>query len=354
MRCHLATAVTVGSPTPLNPFRSAIKFVTEPLSDGLYLTDHLIAGATASAAAVTALHPMDTLKTTIQKAVISTSATSATSATIAATKPSLNLFSALVLTLRTGGVSSLYKGLSPSLLGQVPAGAIKFAAYESLTQLSKSFFPKFGHTAMNDYLCAALAFISCSVILVPGELIKQRLQANIYPTMNNALKSILKTSPKHLYTGYCATLVRDVPYTMLEFGLYAQLKRLGRSILAKQKLTATEELMLGGVAGGLTGFLTTPLDLAKTRLMTQGSVGGVQEYKGIVDCLIKVGKKEGINGLFKGSIARVIWLIPFTAVYFGVHEATKRSLLSRKQLISSSAINNTEKENSPKIIKKKK
>lgn len=336
MRCHLATAVTIDTPSPMNPLRKAARFLSEPLSDGLYLTDHLIAGATASAAAVSALHPMDTLKTVIQRAASATG-TGAT-ATSVSTTGSLNAFSALVLTLRSGGPQALYKGLSPSLAGQVPAGAVKFAAYESLTQIAYSISPKLQSNALCDYTCAALAFVACSVVLVPGELLKQRLQAGAYPSFGTAFKDMIKQGVrKGLYTGYRATLVRDVPYTMLEFGLYAQLKRAMRNALGnKRKLTAPEELMLGGLAGGLTGFLTTPLDLAKTRLMTQsmGSPGVAKEYSGIVDCLVKVAKTEGLPGLFKGSAARVIWLVPFTALYFGVHESTKRVLLMRKPAVT--------------------
>lgn len=299
-----------------------------------------MAGAVASAAAVAALHPMDTLKTVIQKAA-STSSTPATSAsgistaiTTASPPQSLNSVSALLSTLRSGGVPALYRGLTPNLIGQVPAGAVKFAAYESLTQMARSFSPRFGQSAACEYVCAALAFTVCSVVLVPGELLKQRLQAGVYPSMSSAITNMIRREGvRTMYTGYRATLARDIPYTMLEFGLYAQFKRVLRAMLAKDSLTSGQELAVGGLAGGCTGFLTTPLDLAKTKLMTQGT-GAAKQYSGIIDVLVKVGKTEGVQGLFKGSTARVVWLIPFTAVYFGVHEATKRSLRSRKQNVS--------------------
>lgn len=347
MRCHLATAVTIDTPRPpQNPVRSIVNFVSKPLADGLLLTDHLVAGAVASAAAVAALHPMDTLKTVIQKAASTTTTTTATTMTTtasAAAPQSLNAVSALFVTLRSGGVPALYRGLAPNLIGQVPAGAVKFAAYESLTQLARTFAPRFGNSSASDYVCAALAFTVCSVVLVPGELLKQRLQAGVYPSMTSAVSNMIRREGlRTMYTGYKATLARDIPYTMLEFGLYAQLKRGVRAMLTAAataagkedkslSLTSSQELALGGVAGGCTGFLTTPLDVAKTKLMTQGGVGKMREYSGIVDVLVKVGRQEGLQGLFKGSTARVVWLIPFTAVYFGVHEATKRSLRARKQ-----------------------
>ncbi|CAN8075499.1 unnamed protein product [Agarophyton chilense] len=260
---------------------------------------------------------MDTVKTVVQ----------------AASKSSLKVgtFNALSSTLRTGGLPALYKGLGISLGGQVPAGAIKFAAFETLTQFFANSSASGTNGPVVDFSCGALAFIVCSVVLVPAELMKQRLQAGLYPGFVSGIRTILKKEgAKALYTGYGATLLRDVPYTMLEFGLYSQFKKIFRAAVNRPKLTPQEEIALGGIAGGCTGFLTTPLDLAKTRLMTQVSSGSQRQYKGVVDVLLKVLKAEGPSGLFKGSTARVVWLIPFTAVFFGVHEATKRALLNRK------------------------
>lgn len=331
MRCHLATAVTVQTPMAVNPIDAIVRFVTRPLSDGLMLTDHLIAGAVASAGAVAAMHPLDTLKTLIQK-----SSTVAATSTVGApgSTASTNALGMLFTTLRTKGLGAFYKGLLPNLASQVPSGAIKFAAYESFTQLSSKLFPDMRGSALVDYTCAALAFVVCSITLVPGELVKQRLQAGVYPNMASALVNIVRNEgPRALYTGYAATLIRDVPYTMLEFGLYAQFKRTFR-LYKREKLTSGEELALGGLAGGCTGFLTTPIDLAKTRLMTQAAGPG-RQYSGVFDVLTKVARNEGLPALFKGSVPRVVWLIPFTALYFGIHEAAKRKLFSRRVILKS-------------------
>ena len=41
-------------------------------------------------------------------------------------------------------------------------------------------------------------------------------------------------------------------------------------------------------------------------------------------------KENGISGLYVGSLARVTWLLPFTTIYLGVYEFSKRALLKRK------------------------
>mmetsp|Transcript_7810 Transcript_7810/g.34790 ORF Transcript_7810/g.34790 Transcript_7810/m.34790 type:complete len:82 (+) Transcript_7810:129-374(+) len=45
--------------------------------------------------------------------------------------------------------------------------------------------------------------------------------------------------------------------------------------------------------------------------------------------MIDITRKEGFAANFRGSSARVLWLVPFTAIYFGVHEKSKRMLLKR-------------------------
>lgn len=342
MRCHLATAVTIQTPKYSNPADALIRFVTKPFADGLMLTDHLIAGSLAAAGAVAVMHPMDTVKTLIQKTATVTA--TVTAGGTRATTSSTNIIGALLDTFRSQGIGAFYKGISPSLVSQVPSSAIKFTAYEAFSQLGRRYFPQFNGSGIIDYTCAALAFFACSVTLIPGELLKQRLQAGVFPNMATAfINTIRNEGFRALYTGYAATLIRDVPYTMLEFGLYAQFKRTFRLVSQKKELTPGEEVLLGGAAGGCTGFLTTPLDLAKTRLMTQ-PVGKVRQYNGVIDTLVKIAKNEGFPSLFKGSIPRVVWLVPFTALYFGIHEATKRSLLSRRMSLLASQGGQVEKD----------
>lgn len=58
----------------------------------------------------------------------------------------------------------------------------QFATYEAGKKLVAPLLPPAMH-AYSHFVCAAGAFVSCSVVMVPGELLKQRLQVrSVFPT----------------------------------------------------------------------------------------------------------------------------------------------------------------------------
>jgi Mitochondrial carrier protein len=75
--------------------------------------------------------------------------------------------------------------------------------------------------------------------------------------------------------------VRDVPYTMLELGLYENLKALCRNIRKIDVLSQQDELICAAITGGITSVLTTPLDLVKTKLMVQVGHNSLLFYRHI-------------------------------------------------------------------------
>lgn len=167
-----------------------------------------------------------------------------------------------------------------------------------------------------------------SVALVPGELLKQRLQMGQIQSVRQGVKQIFKTEGiLGFYAGYSGVCLRDIPYTMLELGIYDNFKSMylkfkNRNSKKGQELKTTQmdEILAAAVSGGITGFLTAPFDNIKTKLMVD--VG----YNGFFDCVTKTVNSGGISALFAGSAARVAWLLPFTAIYLPVYEIIKRRM----------------------------
>jgi len=98
--------------------------------------------------------------------------------------------------------------------------------------------------------------------------VKQRAQA--YNTSSVAVlrETIAKSGFGGLYRGYTSTLMREIPFSIVQFPLWEYLK----SCWANWKgspILAYQSMICGSVAGGLSAFVTTPLDVAKTNIMLQ-------------------------------------------------------------------------------------
>ncbi len=200
-------------------------------------------------------------------------------------------------------------------------------SYEALKKWIKKEVPE-EHYGKALYIAAAAAFLASSIVLVPGELLKQRLQMGQISSLREGIPKILKNDGiLGFYAGYSGVCLRDIPYTMLELGIYDNLKDMvikfrNRNAAKGEESPGgqVEELVAALISGGITAFLTSPLDNIKTKLMVGTG------YNGFFDCMFKTAKTNGIGALFAGSAARVAWLMPFTAIYLPAYEMVKRQI----------------------------
>ena len=274
--------------------------------------DLCLCGAFATAFGDFVMHPVDTIKVMQQTATTT-----------------MSMLACAKQILVKSGPAGFYTGVVPYMIADGLSGAIKFASFEISKVFVQARVPVQFHP-LTQFVCAAGAMIACSVVMIPGEVIKTRMQAGVATSLIGGITQTLKDSGiGGLFAGYYATLVRDIPYTMLELGLYENIKTIIRKYYKTEQLSQKDELFAAAVTGGITGFITTPLDLVKTKLMVQtsGAAGG---YGGVIDALTSIYKQGGIEALFVGSSARVAWLLPFTTIYLGVYEISKRKILEIK------------------------
>eukprot|EP00953_Heterococcus_sp_UTEX-ZZ885_P024613 13455-Heterococcus_DN1.PRE.1 len=85
--------------------------------------------------------------------------------------------------------------------------------------------------------------------------------------------------------------------------------------------------LCGSVAGGIAAAITTPLDVVKTRLMTQAA--GSAQYSGVADCLRQVIRDEGAAALWTGVVPRMTSIAFGGAIFFGAYEYAKAALEAR-------------------------
>ncbi|XP_076905927.1 S-adenosylmethionine carrier 1, chloroplastic/mitochondrial-like isoform X3 [Bidens hawaiensis] len=234
------------------------------------LLDGAIAGAAAGVVVESALYPLDTIKTRLQ-------------------------------TVRGGGqivLKGLYSGLLGNLAGVLPASAIFIGVYEPTKQKLLKICPE-NLSALAHLTAGAVGGAASSIIRVPTE-------------------------------GYNSFLLRDLPFDAIQFCIYEQL-RIGYKLAAKRDLSDPENAVIGAFAGAITGAVTTPLDVIKTRLMVQGSAN---QYRSISHCVGTILKEEGPSAFLKGIGPRVMWIGIGGSIFFGVLERTKQLLAANKSSYS--------------------
>lgn len=127
-----------------------------------------------------------------------------------------------------------------------------------------------------------LADFAASIVYVPSEVLKTRLQLQgrynnpfyysgyNYRSTWDATRTIAKTEGLGaLYSGYKATIVRDLPFSAFQFAFYEQERRFAMQWAGTQDIGLGLEIATAASAGAAAGILTCPLDVVKTRTQTQ-------------------------------------------------------------------------------------
>lgn len=125
----------------------------------LTILELCLCGAFASAIGDFVMHPVDTIKVFQQTS-----------------KTGVSLLAAVSEIWTKGGLFGFYPGVGAYVFTDSISGAIKFAVFEITKAFTEARVPSQFHP-FTKFICAAGAMIACSVALVPGEVIKVRLQS---------------------------------------------------------------------------------------------------------------------------------------------------------------------------------
>uniref|UniRef100_A0A4W2EP15 ADP/ATP translocase n=1 Tax=Bos indicus x Bos taurus TaxID=30522 RepID=A0A4W2EP15_BOBOX len=94
-------------------------------------------------------------------------------------------------------------------------------------------------------------------------------------------------------------------------------------------------LASGGAAGATSLCFVYPLDFARTRLAADVGKGAAQrEFTGLGNCITKIFKSDGLRGLYQGFnvSVQVQGIIIYRAAYFGVYDTAKGMLPDPKNV----------------------
>ncbi|KAG7943007.1 hypothetical protein I3843_15G017400 [Carya illinoinensis] len=276
-------------------------------------------GGIAGAFTYVCLHPLDTIKTKLQ--------------TKGASQIYANTFDAIVKTFQTKGILGFYSGVSAVIVGSTASSAVYFGTCE----LGKSILGGFDRypSVLIPPTAGAMGNIVSSAIMVPKELITQRMQAGAKGRSWEVLLRILeKDGVLGLYAGYSATLVRNLPAGVLSYSSFEYLKAAVLRSTSETHLEPIQSVCCGALAGAISASITTPLDVVKTRLMTQlhgeaANKVATAMYKGVTGTVKQILKEEGWVGLTRGMGPRVVHSACFSALGYFAFETARLAVLQQ-------------------------
>jgi len=259
----------------------------------------LIAGGCAGTTVDVALHPLDTLRTRIQ---------------------SQEGF------WKAGGFKGTYKGIGSAALGSAPGAAAFFSTYETMKQVIKSNSGGKEHWT-HHALASSCGEVAACLFRVPTAVVTQNMQVGAYDSFTQAVSTTYgRGGFGGFYVGYTTTVMREIPFAFIQFPLYEGLKK-GWAGLQGEATSPNQGATCGSIAGAIASGITTPLDVAKTRIMLEKPAEGqAKQYTGTVQTLQVIFKAEGIPGLFKGLVPRVGWITAGGFIFFGAYEWAQAGL----------------------------
>uniref|UniRef100_H2SUV6 Mitochondrial glutamate carrier 1 n=1 Tax=Takifugu rubripes TaxID=31033 RepID=H2SUV6_TAKRU len=297
----------------------------------------LINGGVAGLIGVTCVFPIDLAKTRLQNQQNGS-------------RLYTSMSDCLIKTIRSEGYFGMYRGAAVNLTLVTPEKAIKLAANDFFRHhLSKD-----GKLTLVKEMLAGCGAGTCQVIVTtPMEMLKIQLQDagrigkrnQIRPAQRKLMPQTVApgtVEPKSptamqisrelfrekgiagLYKGLGATLLRDVPFSIIYFPLFANLNNLGKRG-AEGPAPFYVSFLSGCAAGSTAAVAVNPVDVIKTRLQSLNRGSTEDTYSGVTDCIRKILRNEGPAAFLKGAYCRALVIAPLfgiaQVVYFlGVGE----------------------------------
>ncbi|XP_053153788.1 S-adenosylmethionine mitochondrial carrier protein isoform X2 [Hemicordylus capensis] len=211
---------------------------------------------------------------------------------------------------KSGGFHGIYAGVPSAAVGSFPNAAAFFVTYEYMKAML--------HTDASPYLAPVTHMLAASfgevvacLIRVPSEVVKQRAQVSpSSSTLRILSNTVYEEGILGLYRGYRSTVLREDLWSWKQGHV----------------VDSWQSAVCGAFAGGFAAAVTTPLDVAKTRIMLAKADSRTASGN-VLSALHGVWKTQGISGLFAGVVPRMSAISLGGFIFLGTYDKIRRLLL---------------------------
>ncbi|KAG0258876.1 hypothetical protein BG011_003012 [Mortierella polycephala] len=316
--------------------------------------NNLLASSAAALCSRLCTHPFDTLKTRIQ-----------------VSNTPQSLLPTFLDLVRNGG---LYRGLPIALALSAPGLSVYLTVYDLSKDAISRHFPHFGSDTVTNHMASGIvAEVTSGLFWTPMEVLKSKQQVESMPlsqpsssssasatgrktvsggprpsssqhAQTNISRTVAAAPTRTLdlvrriyrqegflgfYRGYFITLGVFVPYSMIYFATYEQLKEMARKeryCAAPNRIHAHEDTLpfltivaCASVACGVAAGVSNMVDVVKTRWQTSvlSTAKETSSTRMIASSLFRQG---GLASFTRGMGARVLWMIPSVTISMSMFE----------------------------------
>ncbi|KAG7391284.1 hypothetical protein PHYPSEUDO_005233 [Phytophthora pseudosyringae] len=318
--------------TPTQPPAAA---TSVRVPSGSFTYRHFLGGAVGGMTAALITSPLEVVKTRLQ--IRGGSGSFGTQTT----------FGVMRSIGRTESVFGLWRGITPTLIGVIPARAIYFGSYSTFKEKFSSYglsgrqynlLSAAGAGSISATLCCPIWVVKTRLQLMPAHAmataavttrqnavsvgfaeVETAVAAKARPQFSSvrqvALDMYRKEGPRAFFRGLSASYW-GISESAIQFALYEECKE------HIEEPTNLKYFLTAGACKLLASVCTYPHEVVRTRMRDQRAPLNSKDlkYKSMIQSLIKIYKEEGRRGLYSGMPAHLMRVVPNAAILFMVVE----------------------------------
>lgn len=174
-------------------------------------------------------------------------------------------------------------------------------------------------------LAGGLTGCTTRTLCQPFDVIKIRLQLQVEPIHSGSQTSKYRSIPQTIGTiyreegiiafwkGHNTAQVLSLTQGVAQFTFYERFNHILRELALFDGHDRIRNFVCGACSGSFAAFTIMPLDVIKTRLVSQDSAGG---YKNAFHAARSIFKYEGIRGMYRGLAPAIMQTAPLTGGQF--------------------------------------
>ncbi|ERF76310.1 hypothetical protein EPUS_04168 [Endocarpon pusillum Z07020] len=343
-----------------------------------------IAGFTAGTVSTLVVHPLDIIKTRLQINTNPRRVAQFGPRPALTSLPSLRILHTLITAEGPSPLRSLYRGLTPNLVGNSLGWSPYFLWYSQAQDVVRHLrhYRKDSQLSSLDYLTASLASgVLYAALTNPIWVIKTRMlstsahHTGAYPSMLFGLRAIARGEGWRGYFRGLIPTMAGVSHSAVYFVAYEKLKaeraaQLSSNITSndpstnphpatskqqqqqQQQLSNADYLLISGLSKIFAGTLTYPHQVVRARMQTYASSAtppnpidrmtaqqlANNASQGLRATLRSVWRQDGIRGFYRGLGPNLLRVVPSTCVTFLVYENVKWALPRKEVEVAEKAV----------------